>query len=362
MSIEKKILIFFLGLVFIISLLIVNSYFPLLSFNPQKGNGNKSPPPSGNLTVYVLDVGQGDSALVVSPDGTVMLIDGGDNGKGTNVVLPYLKGLGVTHLNYIVASHYHADHIGGIDEVIKGGISLAGLAYDRGGSYSGQTYNDYVAAVGSKRTTITDGQIIDLGGGAQAKCIAVNGNGVPGASNENDLSVALVISFGNFDYFTAGDLSGETTSSYTDIETSVAPEVGDIEVCKVNHHGSGYSTNQYFLNTIKPEVSVFTVGDNSYSHPAQEVIDRLAAVDSYMYLTEEGSGGTVPPGKGKVVNGHIVITTDGVGDYAVNGDWYATDNAMTQVMMITPIENEIMAICIFLNEENPTIILKKSFL
>jgi len=361
MSIEKKILILFIGLIFIISLLIVNSYFPLLSFNPQKNYGNVSPPPAGNLTVYILNVGQGDSALVVSPNATTMLIDGGDNGKGTNVVLPYLKGLGVTHLDYIVASHYHEDHIGGIDEVIKGGISLTGLAYDRGGSYSSQTYNDYVAAVGSKRNTITDGQIIDLGGGAQAKCVAVNGNGVPGASNENDLSVALVISYGSFDYFTAGDLSGETTSSYTDIETSVAPEVGDIEVYKVNHHGSTYSTNQYFINTIKPEVSVFTVGDNSYGHPTQEVIDRLAAADSYMYLTEAGSGGTVPPGKGKVVNGHIVITTDGVGDYTVNGDWYATDNTMAQVITITPTENETMAICIFLSEKNPTMILRKSF-
>ena len=362
MSIEKKILVLFLGLVFIVSLLIVNSYFPFLSFNPQKKNGNISPPPSGNLTVYILDVGQGDSALVVSPNGTTMLIDAGSNGKGTGVVLPYLKGLGVTQLNYVVASHYHADHIGGIDEVIKGGISLTGLAYDRGRSYSSQTYNDYVAAVGSKRTMITDGQIINLGGEAKAKCVAVNGNGVLGASNENDLCVALVISYGDFDYFTAGDLSGKTTSSYIDIETSVAPEVGDIEVYKVNHHGSRYSTSQYLVDIIKPEVSVFSLGnDNDYGHPTQEVIDRLAAADSYMYLTEEPppEGGSVPPGKGEVVNGHIVITTDGVGDYTVNGDWYATDNTTAQVITVTHAENETMAICIFLSYKNPTMILRK---
>lgn len=282
-----------------------------------------------------------------------MLIDAGDNRKGTNVVLPYLKGLGVTQLNYVVASHYHADHIGGIDEVINGGLSVTGLVYDRGASYHTQTYYDYVAAVGSKRTTITDGQIIDLGGGAKAKCVAVNGKDVLGASNENDLCVALVISYGHFDYFTAGDLIGVNNGGYTDIESSVASEVGDIEVYRVNHHGSGYSTNQYFVDTIKPEVSVFSVGDNTYGHPTQEVINRLAAANSYMYLTERGDpdrGGSVPPGKGEVVNGHIVITTDGVGDYTVNGDWYATDNTTAQVIAIIPTENETMAICIFLSD------------
>ncbi len=364
MSIEKKILILFLGLVLIVSLLIVNSYFPFLSFNPQKDNGNISPPPSGNLTVYILDVGQGDCALVVSPNGTTMLIDAGKTHKGKDVVLPYLNRLGITELDYIVASHYHEDHIGGIDEVINGGVSVTGLVYDRGGSYDSTAYNQYVTAVGNKRTTVTDGQIIDLGGEAQAKCVAVNGNGVLGASNENDLCVALVISYGDFDYFTAGDLSGETTRSYIDIETSVALEVGDIEVYKVNHHGSRYSTSQYLVDIMKPEVSVFSLGnDNDYGHPTQEVIDRLAAADSYMYLTEEPppEGGSVPPGKGEIVNGHIVITTDGVGDYTVNGDWYATDNTTAQVITVTPAENETMAICIFLSDKNPTMILRKRF-
>jgi beta-lactamase superfamily II metal-dependent hydrolase len=293
---------------------------------------------SDELRIYTINVGQGDSALIISPTGTTMLVDAGNNGKGTSAVLPLLSQLGVTSLDYVVASHYHADHIGGIDEVLNAGISVTGAALDRGGTYSSLTYTDYVTAVGGKRTTITDGQTIDLGGGASVKCVAVNGNGVSGASNENDLSVVLVVSLGYFEYYTGGDLSGVDSSSYKDIETSVAAEVGNIEVCKVDHHGSSYSTNQNFVDALKPDVSIFPVGTNSYGHPAQVVIDRLVGADSYLYLTEAGSGGTVPDGKGTVVNGNILTRSSGSGNFAVNGDPYVlySDDTPPQVSITSP--------------------------
>lgn len=88
------------------------------------------------------------------------------------------------------------------------------IAYDRGYSYTTQAYVNYVQAVGSVRTTINLGQVLDLGGGAQARCVAVNGNGVPGASEENDLCAGLVVSYGGFDFF-IGEICPGTTAEDT---------------------------------------------------------------------------------------------------------------------------------------------------
>ena len=270
---------------------------------------------AADLEIHCLDVGQGDCTLIISPTGGTFLFDAGWNGKGNDVVIPYLESLGITTLDYIGASHYHADHIGGIDEVVNYfGIDAIEVAVlDRGWSYTTQTYDDYAAAVAPKRTTISDGQVIDLGGGVTITCVAVNGNGVlsppyDDTYNENDLCVALLVEYGNFEFFVAGDLSGVNSSYYHDIESSVASEVGDIDVYRVDHHGSASNSNVTLVSTLLPEVSIISVGDNSYGHPTQTVIDRLVAYGSYIYQTEEGSGGTIPAGHGEVVNGHIVIT------------------------------------------------------
>jgi len=274
------------------------------------------------LHIHCLDVGQGDATLIVSPTGQTMLVDAGYNGKGEDEVLPFLSNLNMTSLDYIVATHYHADHIGGIDEVMYGlSIDSIGVVYDRGWSYTTNTYYDYADAVASKRVAIEDSQVIDLGGGVQITCVAVNGNGVldnpftDPPHSENDLCVALKVEYQGFDFFVAGDLSGRTNGSYTDIETSVAPEVGRVEVLRVDHHGSNNNTNQCFLDSLRPQVAVISVGDNSYGHPHPEVIERLEAVPSIIYQTEDGDG--------NVVDGDITIKVCS-DSFWVNGDGYAT--------------------------------------
>jgi len=272
------------------------------------------------LYIYCLDVGQGDATLIVSPTGQTMLVDAGNNGEGEDKVLPLLDSLNITSLDYIVATHYHADHIGGVDEVVNGlSIDSIGIVYDRGWSYTTQTYYDYANAVGPIRTTIQDSQVIDLGGGAEVTCVSVNGNAVLDTPftqpphNENDLCVALKLEYGEFDFFVAGDLSGATTSDYTDIETSVAPEVGRIEVYHVDHHASKYNSNQCFVDSLRPKVSIISVGENPYGHPTQEVIQRLEAVPSVIYQTEDGDG--------NVVDGDITIKVC-LDSFWVNGDGY----------------------------------------
>jgi competence protein ComEC len=280
------------------------------------------------LEIHCIDVGQGDCTLIISPAGGTLLLDAGWNGKGNSVVIPYLQSLGLTALDYVGSSHYHADHIGGIDEVVNflGIDSVRVAVVDRGWSYTTITYGDYADAVASKRTTITDGQVMDLGGGTTVTCIAVNGNGelsppFDDSYDENDLCVGLLVEYGSFEFFVAGDLSGVNSSSYNDIESSVAPEAGDIDVYRVDHHGSSSNSNSNLVSALMPEVSIISCGSNSYGHPTQTVINRLVTYGSYIYQTELGDGGTIPPGEGEVVGGHIVIEV-GAGQYTVNGDAY----------------------------------------
>lgn len=277
---------------------------------------------ASDLQIHHLDVGQGDSTLIVTPSGLTLLIDAGNNGKGSGVVLPYLDSLGITQLDYVIASHYHADHIGGLDEVINGlGAASIGICYDRGTDPplpGTAAYTDYASAASvAGRVTIGLGQALDLGDGVTLTCLAVDGEVlgyglVPNASDsENDLSLAFVLSWHRFQYFTGGDCGGEATY-YADLETPLAPLVGNVDAFKIDHHGSAYSTNQAFVAALQPEVGIICVGDgNTYGHPVQSVLDRLAVAGCLMYLTEAGAGGTLPPNSGWVADAPIILTTDG---------------------------------------------------
>ncbi len=263
------------------------------------------------VRIVHINVGQGDATLIVGPTKT-LLYDGGVTGSGT-AIRNVLNSLSITSIDYFVAGHYHADHIGAIDEVLNGGITLNTASYDRGGSYSSQTYTDYVTAVGAKRSTITLNQQIDLGGGCILTCIAVNGttnHGNVSPTGENDRSIALVLRYGTFDYFIASDLTGGGSST-GDVETKIAVDAGDVDVLHVGHHGSTTSTNQTLVDTLKPEQAVISCGDgNSYNHPVQAILDRLEAPTQMqkIWQTEAGNGGT----SSKVVVGdNITFLTDG---------------------------------------------------
>src|SRR5262245_47457243 len=215
-----------------------------------------------------MDVGQGDGAILIAPDGETVLFDNGVWGSCTKP-LTYLHSLGITKIDYQIISHYHRDHYGCTKAVLTD-FPLQQFAYDRGGSYHDQTaFGSYTTAVGSKRKTATDGQVISLnasGTPVRIQIIALNGNGVT-TDNENDESVVSLVSFGNFRAELGGDLSGFTESGYADIETSVAPKVGQVDVQKVHHHGSVHSTNTAWLQTIVPRIGIVSSGNgNGYDH------------------------------------------------------------------------------------------------
>ena len=263
---------------------------------------------NGKLQIHFIDVGQGDGAVLISPQGEVVLFDNGVRNKCDRPV-SYLQQLGVTQIDYHITSHYHADHIGCTTEVL-GEFPLQKTAFDRGGSYNSATFDKYVSVTGSKRTTATAGQRITLDAGTSSEVTieiaALNGAGVS-TTNENDLSLVAVVHFGKFDVEIGGDLSGIKTGSYEDIESPVADKVGEIEVYKVHHHGSRYSSNETWLTRTNPIIGIISTGDgNSYGHPTELCLERLHAAGVRTYWTEEGAGATPVPGQ-DTVGGNIIV-------------------------------------------------------
>jgi beta-lactamase superfamily II metal-dependent hydrolase len=318
------------------------------------------------LEIVHVNVGQGDATLIISPNGKTMLIDGGDTGKGNRVIVPLLKARGIDHLDYIVATHYDADHIGGLDEVINHFQGRIGKILDRGRAGrkkvpGSKAYAQYVTS----GKLDTDRDPVSLGSAgfafddelrvtvvAAGGCVLGQGH-LPVAArlDENSVSVALVISYGRFDYFIGGDLTGGGRSGSRrtpDIETSTGLVVGDIDVLKLSHHGSETSSNEMFLAATSPEVAIASVGNDGknrrYHHPKRSVLDRLhdlkaAGVLKRLYSTNQGEtdGGleTRDHGLLKIAKGDVVLRTDG-NRYSVNNDWYVADGVKSRVVANSP--------------------------
>lgn len=270
---------------------------------------------NGKLQIHHIDVGQGDGALLISPNGQTALFDDGVY-TDCSVIKSYLQGLGITSVDYHFLSHYHADHLGCIDDLAAIGITIATAGYDRGSSYSSASYTSYVNTLGAKRTTMAKGQVVTLDAGSAnpvtIKCVDLNGAGVysPSGSDENAKSLCLLVSYGAFQEEIDGDLTGDPPSG-NDVETTVGPEVADIEVYKAHHHGSRYSTNDNWLNATTPEVCVISCGDgNSYGHPTLDALTRLHNHGVKTYWTETGAGATPNPTWDKVAHGTVVIQAD----------------------------------------------------
>lgn len=250
--------------------------------------------PAWSFEIAVLDVGQGDATLITGDNGKRVLIDAG--GLSDLVFRNKLQGQLITSIDTIIATHYDRDHIGNLDEAIKSFNPT--VIYDRGGTNDTETFTAYVTAAGAKRQTIQPGQVIDLDGRTRLTCLVVDGMLSSGTTvpveDENDRSVGILVEYGEFDFFVSGDLGGGGLGS-ADVESQVAPLIGDVEVLKINHHGSDTSSNQTFLDTLMPELAVISVGGtNPYGHPTQEVLDRIASIESVEAIlqTSEGNAGT----------------------------------------------------------------------
>jgi len=240
----------------------------------------------GILTVHFIDVGQGDAILIDNQDFEV-LIDGGNNKDGKAIVT-YLKDYIDGNLDLVIATHPDADHIGGLDDVIK--AYDVSKIIDSGATKDTKTYEDYWQAAQNEpncKVLYDDDMVLDLGNGASLKIIETGDD----YKDSNDNSVVTQLNYGEVSVLFTGDMEQEA-------ETASLSKFGKVNVLKAGHHGSKTSSSQNFLDVLKPEYVIISAGKgNSYGHPHKAVLERYF-----------NSGATV---YGTFRSGTIVMKTDG---------------------------------------------------
>lgn len=241
----------------------------------------------GTLTVDVLDIGQGDAILVRTPAGKSVLIDAGD---GKIDVAPLLRERGVEQLDLVVGTHPHADHIGGMQEVVE---ALPVRNYtDNGLPHTTQTYDKLMAAIEAREIpyrAAQDGQVYDLDDGARLDVLFPAE--APLQNTRSDLnanSVVIRLTHQGHCMLLVGDAEAPTEDAL------VTRGLGPCEVLKVAHHGSNHSSTPRFLDAVKPRYALVSVGEgNRYGHPGEETMERLHAAGVTVYRTDLGGTITV---------------------------------------------------------------------
>jgi len=229
-----------------------------------------------DLVVHFLDVGQADSIFIQLPNGENMLIDGGE-AKNASSILIYLRSLGVTTIDYLVATHPHADHIGGLPDIINA-MDVLNIFMPRV-SHTTQTFERLLTSIQNKGL-----QIDQAIAGVNILLLPELEVGIIGPMREdyrdlNDHSAVIKIIFGSTSFLFMGDAEGTSEGHIT---TDVSADV-----LKVGHHGSKTSTSAAFLRRVAPSYAVISVGsNNSYGHPTDEVLARLDAADVDVYRTD----------------------------------------------------------------------------
>lgn len=226
-----------------------------------------------SLKVYFFDVGQADSMLIQN-NGENMLIDAGNNEDG-EMLVNNLKTLGIEKIDYLVGTHPHEDHIGGMDDIINN-FSI-GKIFMPNVTTNTKTFEDVIDAAKNKDLQIETPKIGDEFTVGNANCGVV----YVGADKENlNLSSIIIkLNYNNLSYLFTGDAEAE-------IENKI--DVGKINILKVAHHGSDTSSSEKFVKETAPEVAIISVGkDNSYGHPSDEIIKRYEEVGSKIYRTDE---------------------------------------------------------------------------
>ena len=221
----------------------------------------------GDLKVYFFNVGQAD-CIFITNSGESMIIDAGNNSDGKNIV-NQLKDMNITKIDYVVGTHAHEDHIGGLDNILNN-FSIGKVLMPKK-STTTKSYEDVLKAVKNKKLKITAPNIGDVFylGGAKCEIKNVDHN----TDDLNETSIVIEMTYGERKFLFTGDT-----------ETTKEKEISwnDIDVLKVAHHGSSSSTSNDFLDESKPEYAVISCGlNNDYGHPHKEVVKRLNGIETY---------------------------------------------------------------------------------
>ncbi|QNK40974.1 ComEC/Rec2 family competence protein [Caproicibacter fermentans] len=263
-------------------ILIILAVAAVVSMQPQK-RGTASLTPSNSperrnqLTVYYLDVGQGDSEFIELPDGRSMLIDAGNPENGGQIAR-FLDTQSIKKIDYLVATHPHADHIGGMPQVVQS-IDI-GSVYMPKVSATSRTFENLLSSIQKKGLQIQTARagvtLLDRGD-LKAVLVAPVGSGY---NDLNQYSAVIKLSYDNTSFLFMGDAGAQSEKEITaDVRA---------DVLKVGHHGSDTASTEAFLKRVSPRYAVIEVGkDNSYGHPAESTLKKLRRIGAEIYRTDE---------------------------------------------------------------------------
>ncbi len=272
---------------------------------------------NGRLKVTFLDIRQGDSMVIQTPSGKVIVIDGGQKATrysrfdaGKEVVIPYLESEGVTKIDMVVATHPDYDHMGGLVAVLNSRFPI-GKILDCGIVHTTGTYESYMKAIDSRKIPVQvadAGQTLDWGDQVRATVLSPEG---PAAKrmhlNLNNNSVVIRLVYGEVSFLFTGDCEHEQEhlilSSGARLKSTIL---------KAGHHGSKTASGSVFYYRTDPEVSIISAGKrNKFEHPHWEPMKLFRETAAEIYRTD--------------YHGHITVITDGdsyeiITEYEDNGE------------------------------------------
>ncbi len=285
---------------------------PSVSAPAQQEQSHLAPStiPSGStFEVHFIDVGQGDSILVLC-DGKAMLIDGGEASESSKL-FSYLKSNGIDYLDYIVATHAHSDHIGGLSGALN--YATVGTALCPVTSYDSKAFSSFVKYLDYQGISITVPSAGDsfVLGSAIVQILGPQKN----YDNPNDTSIVMKVVYGETSFLFTGDAERTAEADILDAGYDLSATV-----LKVGHHGSDTSTSYPFLREIMPGYAVIQVGkDNSYGHPTEDTLSRLRDADVKVYRND--------------LQGTIICSSDGA---KVSFTTEKNESAQTNPTVVTP--------------------------
>lgn len=259
--------LFFVTLLILSAMLLLSGCgIPVYSAIPVEESG---------LTVYFIDVGQADSALVVC-EGAAMLIDGG-NAADSSLIYTFLKDRGISYLDYIVATHAHEDHVGGLSGALN--YATAGVALSPVKEYDTKAFGNFIKYLSEQSVQVTipsPGDSFKLGG---ADIVIIGSNS---AEDANDSSIVIKLTYGSTVFLFTGDAGRPAEQVILDNGFDISSDV-----LKVGHHGSDSSTTYPFLREIMPRYAVISCGeDNQYGHPHENTLSRLRDAGVTLFRTD----------------------------------------------------------------------------
>ncbi len=276
------------GLIVLIAIILTSTFIPNIEKSSSKPDTKEEPVVNiegDDLQIYFLDVGQADSILIKDGDKN-MLVDAGNNEDGENLV-NYFKSLGITDFEYVIGTHPHEDHIGGMDDIINN--FDIGKYYMPDAITTTATFESVLDALSNKYLTFDipeQDEVISLNN-ATIKFLYSGKN----TSDLNNTSIVFKLTYGNKKFLFTGDATSTTERKILDKDLSS-------DVLKVGHHGSQYSTTENFLDKVNPNYAVISVGqNNTYNHPRKETLNKLQERNIKVYRTDQ--------------DGTIIATTDG---------------------------------------------------